>query len=87
MGHQHRRVRLVPGHRNIGGDAGRRQIELLQRLVRPCCGQRGTYTYKWETFFTGELPAWLSADRDVASSGNAVVGLSMGGSPALVLAP
>ncbi|WP_442932379.1 alpha/beta hydrolase-fold protein [Mycolicibacterium sp. 120322] len=33
------------------------------------------------------MPAWLSADRDVASSGNAVVGLSMGGSPALVLAP
>ncbi|ART73630.1 diacylglycerol acyltransferase/mycolyltransferase Ag85A [Mycobacterium dioxanotrophicus] len=52
----------------------------------PAVGNGGTYTYKWETFLTDELPTWLSANRKVASSGNAVVGLSMGGSSALVLA-
>ncbi|WP_084356745.1 esterase family protein [Mycolicibacterium wolinskyi] len=52
----------------------------------PAVGNAGTVTYKWETFLTQELPAWLAANRDVAASGNAVVGLSMGGSAALVLA-
>jgi diacylglycerol O-acyltransferase / trehalose O-mycolyltransferase / mycolyltransferase Ag85 len=52
----------------------------------PAVGNGQTYTYKWETFLTQELPAWLAANRDVAPTGNAVVGLSMGGSSALVLA-
>jgi diacylglycerol O-acyltransferase/trehalose O-mycolyltransferase len=52
----------------------------------PAVGNGQTYTYKWETFLTQELPAWLAANRDVASTGNATVGLSMGGSSALVLA-
>lgn len=52
----------------------------------PAVGNGGTYTYKWETFLTQELPAWLADNRDVAQTGNAVVGLSMGGSAALVLA-
>jgi diacylglycerol O-acyltransferase / trehalose O-mycolyltransferase len=53
---------------------------------RPAVGNGQTYTYKWETFLTYELPAWLAVNRDVASTGNAAVGLSMGGSAALILA-
>jgi diacylglycerol O-acyltransferase/trehalose O-mycolyltransferase len=43
-------------------------------------------TYKWETFLTQELPAWLAANRGIAPTGNAVVGLSMAGGAALTLA-
>ncbi len=53
---------------------------------QPAVGNGQTYTYNWETFLTQELPAWLTANRDVAPTGNAAVGLSMGGSAALVLA-
>jgi diacylglycerol O-acyltransferase / trehalose O-mycolyltransferase len=49
-------------------------------------GNGGTWTYKWETFLTSELPAWLSANKGVSPSGNAVVGLSMSGGAALILA-
>ena len=52
----------------------------------PAVGNGQTYTYKWETFLTEELPTWLSANKNVAANGDAVVGLSMGGSSALVLA-
>jgi diacylglycerol O-acyltransferase/trehalose O-mycolyltransferase len=44
-----------------------------------------TYTYKWETFLTQELPAWLSTNKQVSPSGNGVVGLSMSGGAALIL--
>jgi diacylglycerol O-acyltransferase / trehalose O-mycolyltransferase len=44
-----------------------------------------TYTYKWETFLTQELPAWLAAEKGVSTTGNGVVGLSMSGGPALIL--
>src|SRR6478736_6462218 len=40
------------------------------------------YTYKWETFLTQELPAWLQANKGVSQNGNAVVGASMAGSTA-----
>jgi diacylglycerol O-acyltransferase/trehalose O-mycolyltransferase len=53
---------------------------------RPAVGNGQTYTYKWETFLTSELPGWLAANRGISSSGNAVVGLSMSGSSALILA-
>ena len=53
---------------------------------RPAVGNGTTQTYKWETFLTSELPGWLSANRGVSPSGNAVVGLSMSGGAALVLA-
>jgi diacylglycerol O-acyltransferase/trehalose O-mycolyltransferase len=46
----------------------------------------GNITYKWETFLTQELPAWLAANRGVQPQGNAVVGLSMSGGAALTLA-
>jgi diacylglycerol O-acyltransferase/trehalose O-mycolyltransferase len=52
----------------------------------PAAGSAGTTTYKWETFLTQELPAWLAANKEVRPSGGAVVGFSMGGSAALVLA-
>jgi diacylglycerol O-acyltransferase / trehalose O-mycolyltransferase len=44
-----------------------------------------TYTYKWETFLTAELPAWLSTKKGVSPTGNGVVGLSMSGGAALIL--
>jgi diacylglycerol O-acyltransferase / trehalose O-mycolyltransferase len=52
----------------------------------PAVGNGGTRSYQWETFLTSELPAYLSANKGVSSSGNAVVGLSMSGSAALILA-
>ena len=52
----------------------------------PAAGNGGTSTYKWETFLTRELPAWLAANKETPPSGNAIVGFSMGGSSALVLA-
>jgi diacylglycerol O-acyltransferase/trehalose O-mycolyltransferase len=53
---------------------------------QPAVGDEGTYTYKWETFLTQELPAWLASNKEISQSGNAVVGLSMSGSAALILA-
>ena len=53
---------------------------------RPAKGTAGTTTYKWETFLTQELPAWLAANRGQSPVGNAVVGLSMAGGAALTLA-
>lgn len=52
----------------------------------PATGNGQTVTYKWETFLTQELPAWLATNKQVRSTGNAVVGFSMGGSSALILA-
>lgn len=68
-------------------------------LVMPVGGQSSFYsdwyspsnfngqkvTYKWETFLTRELPAFL-AKFGVSPNNNAVLGLSMGGSAALTLA-
>ena len=53
---------------------------------QPSRGNGQDYTYKWETFLTQELPAWLEANKGVSQNGNAVVGLSMGGSTALTYA-
>src|SRR6476469_4835435 len=53
---------------------------------QPAVGNGTTQTYKWETFLTQELPAWLAANKGVSATGNAVVGLSMSGSSALILA-
>ncbi|MFJ9364168.1 alpha/beta hydrolase [Nocardia sp. NPDC101769] len=43
------------------------------------------FTYRWETFLTEELPAFLEG-YGVSRTNNAVAGLSMGGSAALALA-
>jgi diacylglycerol O-acyltransferase / trehalose O-mycolyltransferase len=53
---------------------------------QPACGNAGCQTYKWETFLTSELPQWLAANKDVSTSGNAAVGLSMSGNSAMILA-
>jgi diacylglycerol O-acyltransferase / trehalose O-mycolyltransferase len=53
---------------------------------QPATGKGETQTYKWETFLTQELPAWLSTNKGVSASGNAAVGVSMSGSASLVLA-
>ena len=42
---------------------------------QPAVGNGQTQTYKWETFLTSELPAYLSANKGISPSGNAVVGL------------
>src|SRR5512147_2401172 len=52
---------------------------------QPAVGNGGTWTYKWETFLTQELPAYLAANKGVSPTGNAVVGLSMSGGSALIL--
>jgi diacylglycerol O-acyltransferase/trehalose O-mycolyltransferase len=52
----------------------------------PAVGNGTTQTYRWETFLTSELPAWLSANKQITPSGNAAVGLSMSGSASLILA-
>ncbi|OBC10859.1 diacylglycerol acyltransferase/mycolyltransferase Ag85A [Mycobacterium sp. 852013-50091_SCH5140682] len=52
----------------------------------PACGKSGCVTYKWETFLTSELPQWLAANRGIAATGNAAVGLSMAGSASMILA-
>ena len=52
----------------------------------PAVGNGQTYNYQWETFLTSELPAYLSANKGISPTGNAVVGLSMSGSSALILA-
>ncbi|WP_197383410.1 esterase family protein [Mycolicibacterium mengxianglii] len=51
----------------------------------PARNKGPTQTYKWETFLTSELPGWLSANRQVRSTNNAAVGLSMAGSASLIL--
>src|SRR6476620_11192175 len=52
----------------------------------PACGKSGCQTYKWETFLTQELPAYLQANKDVKPTGSAAVGLSMAGSASMTLA-
>jgi diacylglycerol O-acyltransferase / trehalose O-mycolyltransferase len=51
----------------------------------PSSFNKQTFTYKWETFLTNELPAWLAADKQISTTGNAIVGLSMAGGAALIL--
>lgn len=42
--------------------------------------------YKWETFLTQELPAYLEGNFGVARNNNSIAGLSMGGTAAITLA-
>lgn len=52
---------------------------------RPSSTNGQATPYKWETFLTQELPAFL-ANYGVSRSNNAIVGASMGGGAALTLA-
>jgi diacylglycerol O-acyltransferase/trehalose O-mycolyltransferase len=61
------------------------QSSFYSDWYKPACGKAGCQTYKWETFLTQELPAWLQANREVKPTGGAAVGLSMAGSAALTL--
>src|ERR1700710_1608006 len=62
------------------------QSSFYSDWYKPACGKAGCQTYKWETFLTQELPAYLYAQRQVKATGSAAVGLSMAGSAALTLA-
>jgi diacylglycerol O-acyltransferase/trehalose O-mycolyltransferase len=62
------------------------QSSFYSDWYRPAAGSAGTTTYKWETFLTQELPSYLAANKGVQPTGNAVVGLSMSGGAALILA-
>jgi diacylglycerol O-acyltransferase / trehalose O-mycolyltransferase len=62
------------------------QSSFYSDWYQPACGKAGCQTYKWETFLTQELPAYLSANKGVNPNRNAAVGLSMAGSAALTLA-
>jgi diacylglycerol O-acyltransferase/trehalose O-mycolyltransferase len=62
------------------------QSSFYSDWYQPATGAAGTLTYKWETFLTQELPAWLAANRGQDPNGNAVVGVSMSGSAALTMA-
>jgi len=62
------------------------QSSFYSDWYQPATGSAGTVTYKWETFLTQELPTWLAANKAVAPTANAVVGLSMSGGSALTLA-
>jgi diacylglycerol O-acyltransferase / trehalose O-mycolyltransferase len=62
------------------------QSSFYSDWYQPAAGSSGTVTYKWETFLTRELPAWLAANRGISPTGNAVVGVSMSGGSALNLA-
>jgi diacylglycerol O-acyltransferase / trehalose O-mycolyltransferase len=62
------------------------QSSFYSDWYKPACGKAGCQTYKWETFLTQELPAYLAANKGVNPSRNAAVGLSMAGSAALTLA-
>ncbi len=62
------------------------QSSFYSDWYKPACGKAGCSTYKWETFLTQELPAYLAANKRVNPNRNAAVGLSMAGSAALTLA-
>ncbi|KAA0100023.1 esterase family protein [Mycolicibacterium sp. P1-18] len=51
----------------------------------PSSFNKQAFTYKWETFLTQELPAYLATARQVSPTGNGVVGLSMAGGASLIL--
>lgn len=62
------------------------QSSFYSDWYQPSQGNGQTYTYKWETFLTQEMPIWLQANRGVSPYGNAAVGLSMSGGAALIMA-
>ena len=62
------------------------QSSFYSDWYKPACGKAGCSTYKWETFLTQELPAYLAANKGVNPNRNAAVGLSMAGSAAMTLA-
>jgi diacylglycerol O-acyltransferase/trehalose O-mycolyltransferase len=64
------------------------QSSFYSDWYKPACSKKTgvCQTYKWETFLTQELPAYLAANNGVDATRTAAVGLSMAGSAALTLA-
>jgi diacylglycerol O-acyltransferase / trehalose O-mycolyltransferase len=62
------------------------QSSFYSNWYQPSVSNGQNYTYKWETFLTQEMPAWLQANKGVSPTGNAAVGLSMSGGSAMILA-
>ena len=64
------------------------QSSFYSDWYKPACSKKtgACQTYKWETFMTQELPAYLQANHGVDPGRNAAVGLSMAGSAALTFA-
>jgi diacylglycerol O-acyltransferase/trehalose O-mycolyltransferase len=62
------------------------QSSFYSNWYQPSTSNGQTYTYKWETFLTQEMPLWLQANKQVDPLGNAAVGLSMSGGSAMILA-
>lgn len=62
------------------------QSSFYSDWYQPSQSNGQNYTYKWETFLTREMPAWLQANKGVSPFGNAAVGLSMSGGSALIMA-
>ncbi|MCV7410157.1 diacylglycerol acyltransferase/mycolyltransferase Ag85A [Mycobacterium florentinum] len=62
------------------------QSSFYSNWYQPSASNGQTYTYKWETFLTQEMPLWLQANKQVDPLGNAAVGLSMSGGSAMILA-
>jgi diacylglycerol O-acyltransferase / trehalose O-mycolyltransferase len=62
------------------------QSSFYSNWYQPSASNGQTYTYKWETFLTQEMPLWLQANKQVSPFGNAAVGLSMSGGSAMILA-
>jgi diacylglycerol O-acyltransferase / trehalose O-mycolyltransferase len=62
------------------------QSSFYSNWYQPSSGNGQNYTYKWETFLTQEMPAWLQANKQLSPAGNAVVGLSMSGGSSMILA-
>src|SRR5258705_164936 len=72
-------------HRAQSGDP-RGVVHPRSRDEQPAEGIHGVRTYKWDTFLTTELPQWLASQKNVPSTGNAVVGVSMSDNSAMILA-
>lgn len=64
----------------VGGQSG-----FYTDWYSPSSFNNQTYTYRWETFLTQELPSWLASNKQVSPTGNGVIGLSMSGGAALIL--
>src|ERR1700747_591483 len=62
------------------------QSSFYSNWYQPSSSNGQNYTYKWETFLTQEMPAWLQANKQVSPFGNAAVGLSMSGGSSMILA-
>ena len=62
------------------------QGTFYQDWLRPANYTGDGPLFKWETFLTKELPAYLEGNFGVARNNNSIAGLSMGGTAALNLA-